>query len=242
MKASPQDQRSLLDVADIDRRLVVANAQRTNPPQVARIHELQAQRQTQTHELTVRAGARDDIQAEIARVESDVNTARTRLERDEQRLTAASAKEAVALENEIASLRRRMSSLEDTELEAMERLEAAEAEVEQTRAAIAATNEEGARLSAEAKELVADATTAIEGLDRDRAAVLGRVPEALSTLYDRIARNGVGAGLFRESMCNACRVILTASDVATIRSAADDEVLFCPECGAILVRTEDSGL
>lgn len=241
MKASLKDQRVLLDVVDIDRRLVVANAQRKNPPQVARISELQALRQTQTHELTMRSGARDGIRTEIARIESDVTTAKTRLARDEQRLTSATAKEAVALESEITSLGRRLSDLEDTELAAMERLEAADAAVAEQQSLIIVTNEEGARLSGEAKELIADASTAFEQLERDRKAVLARLPEDLVTLYERIARNSTAAALFRDNMCEACRVILTASDVARVRAARDEEVIFCPECGAILVRTEDSG-
>lgn len=242
MKATSADQRVLLDVADIDRRLVQAAAQRKNPPQAARITELSALRQKQAHELTMRSGARDDIRTEIERIESDAETARTRLSRDEERLATASAKEAVALESEIASLRRRLSTLEDGELEAMERLEDAETAVVEQQAVIAETTAEGTLLTSEAKALVGDATELVEQLTRDRAAVIAAIPAALVAQYDRIARNTTAAGLFRGGMCEACRVILSGSDLAEVRRAPDDEVIFCPECGAILVRTEESGL
>ncbi len=219
-----------------------AEAQRKNPPQAARISELVAQRQTQAHELTVRSGARDDVRTEISRIESDVETARTRLARDEERLNAASAKEAVALENEIASLRRRVSALEDAELEAMERLEHAEVAVAEQEATIAEITTEGTLLTTEAKALVADATQRAEQLVRDRAAVIEALPAPLVAQYDRIARNTTGAGLFRQGMCEACRVILSGSDLAAVRNAPADDVVLCPECGAILVRTEESGL
>ena len=242
MKASQADQRILLDVADIDRRLKHAEHQRTNPAHTARIAELAAQRATQTQELMQRIGVRDDLKAEIGRIESDVTTARARRERDKDRLTSASAKDAVALENEIASLAKRLSDLEDAELEAMEKLETAESGVAEQEAIIASTNAEGSRLTAEAKAQVADATTAVEQLRRDRDAVAATVPEALLAQYDRLARTGTGAGLLRARMCEACRMELAGSDLAEVAAAASDEVVFCPQCGAILVRTDESGL
>jgi predicted nucleic acid-binding Zn-ribbon protein len=37
-------------------------------------------------------------------------------------------------------------------------------------------------------------------------------------------------------------MVLSGTDLNTIRQAQDDDVVQCPECGAILVRTEESGL
>lgn len=243
MKASPSDQRLLLEVADIDRRIAAAEASRRNVPQTARIQELQALRQTQTHELTVRAGLRDDIRTEISRIEADVTVARTRRDRDAERLNSATdPKQAAAYEREIEALGARLSSLEDAELEAMERLEDAEAAVTEQEGLIAATNAEGSGLTAAAKTLVAEAGTTIEALSRDRAALAPRVPDALRAQYDRLAQRGTGAALFRRGMCEGCRIVLPASDLADVQKAADDDIVFCPECGTILVRTDESGL
>lgn len=242
MKASPADQRQLLDLVDIERRLASAVTQRKNPPQAARISELSARRTTESHELTVRMGARDDAATELCRLENDVETARARRNRDQERLQSAGAKDAVSLEREIESLDRRLDTLETTQLEAMERLEAAEAAAAAQQEVIAAINAEGAKLTAEAKSVVADATTLVSQLERDRAAVAGGLPDVLLAQYERIARNTVGAGLLRGGMCEACRVILSGSDLAEVRAAAADDVVLCPECGAILVRAEESGL
>ena len=35
---------------------------------------------------------------------------------------------------------------------------------------------------------------------------------------------------------------LTGSDLDTVRRAASDDVLLCPECDRILVRTDESGI
>ena len=37
-------------------------------------------------------------------------------------------------------------------------------------------------------------------------------------------------------------MVLSGTDLQRIRQAADDAIVNCPECGCILVRTEESGL
>ena len=68
------------------------------------------------------------------------------------------------------------------------------------------------------------------------------MPADLLAAYERIAARGVGAGLLRRRACEACHMVLSGTDLQTLRQAADDDVVFCPECGAILVRTDESGL
>lgn len=241
MNADPADQRRLLDLAELDARIRRAEVAQKNPPQAARVRELVAQRTSLTQELTTRAGARDDLQLELSRIESDVTIVEARSSRDAERLAASTnSKEAQGLESEIAALARRKSDLEEAELAVMERLEAAEAAIAEQERFIAATNEEGARLSGEAKAAVAEATRDLEAARRDRAALSGSLPDDLLAAYERLAARGNGAGLLRAGACEACRMVLPPSDLAEVRRAQTDEVVFCPECGAILVRTEES--
>ncbi|KXC06731.1 zinc ribbon domain-containing protein [Microbacterium hominis] len=243
MKSRPADQQLLLELATLDAAIQHAEHARRNPEQAGRVQELLAQRQAQSAELTTLLGARDDVNAELARLESDVALVEARVARDRERLAAsANAKEAQGLEHELASLAKRKSDLEDAELELMERLEAAEAAVAAQEAAIAAVNEEGGRLSAAAKESVAAATARGEAATRDRAAIAARVPADLLALYERLSARGVGAGLLRRRTCEGCNMVLAGTDLQTIRQAADDDVVQCPECGGILVRTDESGL
>jgi uncharacterized protein len=151
-------------------------------------------------------------------------------------------KDAQGLEHELASLARRKNELEDAELELMERLETAEAAVNEQQALIATTNEEGAALSAEGKDVVARATADFDAATRDRAAVASDIPEALVALYDRLATRNAGAALLRRGTCEGCRMVLSGIDLQAVRATDSDVVVNCPECGAILVRTEESGL
>ncbi|MGA1826956.1 zinc ribbon domain-containing protein [Microbacterium sp.] len=243
MNASPVDQRRLLEVAELETRIRQADAARRNPPQAARVQALMARRQELAQELTRQLGARDDLRADLARIESDVAMVDARRARDAERLSSTSnMKEAQGLEHELGSLARRKRDLEDAELEVMERLEEADASVAAQETLIADTNAEGSLLSAEAKRVVAEATAAFEAATRDRAAVAGSVAADLLAYYDRVAARSSGAALLRRGTCEGCRMVLAGTDLQAVRLAAPDAVVTCPECGCILVRTEESGL
>ena len=180
MNSSPENQRILLDIADLDRRIAQAERARTTPSQAARIAELVAQRQEQLRELTAATGTRDDARTELARLESDVRLVEQRRARDAERLAAATnSKEAQALEHEIASLTQRQSNLEDAELDIMGRVEEADAAVAAQQALIDTTTAEGSALTAQAKADVAAATELGAQLARDREAVSARRPAEL---------------------------------------------------------------
>ncbi|MBN9194486.1 MAG: DNA-binding protein [Microbacterium sp.] len=243
MNASPADQLRLLDVADLDTRIRQADHARKNPAQAARVRELAARRQELSQELTIRLGLRDDLRIELSRIESDVAVVDARRDRDADCLrTVSNAKDAQGRESALPSLAKRKSDLEDGELEVMEKLEQAEAAIAEQEALIADVNEEGGRLSADAKSDVADATARFESATRDRAAVAGAIPADLLSLYDRLALRSAGAALLRRQTCEGCRMVLSGTDLQRIRQAADDAIVNCPECGCILVRTEESGL
>ncbi len=243
MNASPEHQRILLDVADLDRRIAQAERARTQPSQGTRITELIAIRQDQLRELTTLTGARDDARTELARLESDVTLVEQRRDRDAERLAAATnPKEAQALEHELASLAKRQSDLEDIELEVMAKVEEADAAVAAQQALLDTTTSEGSALTAQAKADVAAATELGAQLARDRAAVVENVPADLLAEYTRRAANNAGAALLTRGTCEGCRIVLPSTDLNEIRRAAEDAVVSCPECGCILVRTEESGL
>lgn len=243
MNASPADQARLVEVAQLDARIRQADNARKNPPQAGRVQELLGRRQELSQELTIRLGARDDLRSELARIESDVAVVDARAARDTDRLAASSnSKEAQGLESELGALARRKSDLEDAELAVMERLEVADAAVAEQEALIAATNAEGAELSAEGKRAVAEATAAFDAATRDRAAVAGAVPADLLGMYNRLALRSAGAAFLRRRTCEGCHMVLAGTDLQVLRQAAEDDVVTCPECGCILVRDGESGL
>jgi predicted nucleic acid-binding Zn-ribbon protein len=54
--------------------------------------------------------------------------------------------------------------------------------------------------------------------------------------------SGLGAAALRARRCEGCRLEINGADLRELAGKADDEVLRCPECSRILVRTAESGL
>lgn len=242
MKATPDAQRRLLDLAALDAARARMQHTANHLPEQHHLKELEAERSRRRAELARLAGVVEDSETELKRQQSDVELVETRMARDEQRLASTtSPKDAQGLEHELATLRRRRSDLEDIELELMERLDG-------ERAALETARGERDRVEAEATELARLRDEAIAALKReakanaqDRAALVAALPADLVALYEqRRARGGAGAAELVGGVTMASGVELDHADLARIGQTPADEVVMCPDSGAILVRTERS--
>ncbi|RIJ52115.1 hypothetical protein DZF99_15450, partial [Clavibacter phaseoli] len=141
MKADPSIQKELLDLQEIDTRLTHLTRQLAQLPQLKEIDALQREMELVRRRLGERTGIVEDAQTELTRIESDVAVVQARMDRDRARIEAGgSSKDVQALERELESLLRRRHTLEEVELEVMQKLEeaqAAQAEVVVERDALA---------------------------------------------------------------------------------------------------------
>jgi uncharacterized protein len=247
VKASPEAQLRLLELADLDAELGRLEHRRRSLPEHGELNDLEERDRALGDELTALTAREGDLKREQAKAEADVEQVRTRIGRDRTRLDAgqvSSPRELENLQSEIESLLRRQSDLEDAELDVMERLEAVQArlgEAADERTAVAARlTEVTARRDAALAELSEQSGKAS---DR-RAAVVAEEPADLMDLYERLRaqHGGVGAAALRRGQCQGCHLSLNTVDLNAIRGAAPDEVVRCEECRRILVRTDESGL
>jgi uncharacterized protein len=247
VKASPEAQLRLLELADLDAELSRLENRRRGLPEHAELAQLE-QRDAELRDLVASVEAEQgDLKRALGKAEADVEQVRTRIDRDRKRLDAgqvASPKELENLQSEIESLARRQSDLEEIVLDVMERQETAQARREAAaaeRVEIAASIDVvTARRDAALAEIGEQAGKAA---DR-RAAVAGEEPADLLGLYERMREqhSGVGAAALRAGRCEGCHLALNAADLRAIKAADPDEVLRCEECRRILVRTPESGL
>lgn len=245
MKASPAEQQELLRLQALDTRLQQLAHRLGALPQTPAIAALDDEDAAIRRGRAESLGGLEDARTELSRIESDVQLVEARIQRDGDRLQATSSvKDVQALEAELVSLRRRLAELEDMELVVMQRVEDAEAVVAGQDAERAGIAERRAALEAERNAAAGDLGVDREHAERDREAVASGIPAELLALYERkrLTGGGVGAALLQQRACGGCTMTLTGSDYEAVRRAAADEVLFCPECDRILVRTEESGL
>lgn len=245
MKASPLQQKELLRLQALDIKVLQVTHQRTALPQLSELALLQREADAIRAKMTTEGGALDDVRTELGRIESDVSVVEKRIVRDTDRAQhTSSVKDVQALETELTALRKRLFDLEEIEIAVMERLEEHEASVAVVVAERDALTERVAAAEKARDESLADLDRQLGELRRDRVTVAASVDEELVALYEkrRVAGRGNAAALLRARTCSGCTMTLTGNDLAEVRQAAADEVLFCPDCGAILVRTDESGI
>lgn len=247
VKASPEAQLRLLELAEIDAELTRLEHRRRGLPEHEEISALERRDRELRDQLAVLEAREGDLNREQVKSEADVEQVRARIQRDQTRLDAGkvnSPRELENLQSEIESLHRRQSDLEEIVLDVMERREAAQGE---QRAATAERTRIGTDLAAVTERrdaaLAEIAEQAGKATDR-RVAVVADEPADLIDLYERlrVQHGGVGAAALRRGRCEGCHLSLNTVDLNAIRAAPPDEVLRCEECRRILVRTAESGL
>lgn len=238
--APAADQRKLLDVQAADLAAQQARHRRATLPVLAQIEELTGRVTDLGDERAARSAAVGDLRREVTKIEDDVAAVRARAARDNARLESGEGtpRDLQALSSELEVLTRRWSDLEDTELEAMERLEAAEADLEsaQTQHQGIADQIAGLEVERDAAFAALDAELAV--IAADRAAAAAGLDAGLLSLYERLrdANGGIGAATLLRGQCQGCNMKLNAGDLAAIEAAAAEQVVRCEECGRILVR------
>jgi uncharacterized protein len=245
VKADPVVQRRLLELADVDAELGRVEHRRATLPELAEVAEAEQTVRAKRDAKVAGETALGDLDREVKRQEKEVDAVRAREDRDRGLLAGGtvSAKQLTDLEHELATLERRQSALEDDLLELMERREAVELDGRHAAVELAKAEEALADANRRRDTALADLDTTQARRDADRAGLVGEFPEALLGLYERVRKNkGIGAALLRARRCGACRIELDRSAIARIAGTAADEVVTCDECGAIMVRTPESGL
>lgn len=246
MKADPDAQRRLLELQAIDTTLAQLEHRRRHLPEHAALSQLAREVAAADDERVRAQVAVDDIDRDIARLEKDVEQVRVRAARDQGRLDAGTgpARELEALQHEIVSLDRRKSELEDAELELMEQRETAQSVLDAVLGRLAERREQIADAERRRDSALAEVAKEEEVRQGERGPLLSTLPDDLVALYDRIRESsgGIGAALLRAGRCQGCRLELSGSERAAVRSAEPDEVVRCEECRRILVRTAESGL
>ncbi|HJQ07552.1 MAG TPA: C4-type zinc ribbon domain-containing protein [Nocardioides sp.] len=247
MKAEPSAQLTLLDLQAIDSEVAKLRHQLAHPAEAAELAELAKRRAETDGWVRDQQIVVDDLAAAQAKADADVEQVKARRKRDQDRIDAgqiANPKDLERMQHELATLERRITVLEDEEIEVMEELETAQTGLAALRADLAEIDEKVGVLVAARDERAAGLREQLAEVEAKRAPVVAGVPEDLLALYEKIreTRGGVGAALLRARQCGGCMMALDPRTISAIRGKDEDEVVRCEECSRILVRTAESGL
>lgn len=247
VKATPEAQLRLLELADLDAELARLEHRRRTLPEHAELSELEQRDRGLRDEMAALDARAGDLKREQGKADADVEQVRSRIARDRQRLDTGqvgSPRELENLQSEIESLLRRQSDLEDVELDVMERLEAAQARLAEAAGERAAIEADAKAATARRDQALAELAELTQKASERRSEVVAAEPGDLVELYERlrVQHGGVGAAALRRGQCQGCHLTLNTVDLNAIRAAAPDDVIRCEECRRILVRTDESGL
>ena len=230
---------TLLAVQGHDTVLTQLLHRRTHLPEQAELAEVQRQLAVLETAAAPTHAAHDDLVAREDALEAQVAAIDTKIAQVSAHMysgTVSVPRELQGMEADIASLRKRRSELEDTELGLMLEREPIDAQLE-----VAA--EQRKSLDKRAGELLTAIAEALVILDADanthvtqRAAEAAGIPADLLSQYERIRtrNNGVGIARLEHGTCMSCRLKLSAMEMDRIKSMGPNDVALCEECGAIL--------
>jgi len=194
--------------------------------QTARVAEAQTQRDKLAAQQLTFDQRSEAVGARIATIEQRLRSGRAGSYRDEQ-----------AMGEEAASLTRQRREIEDQEIEVMEALEPLDEELAGLEESAASAAEELA-LAREQLGIAAatiDDEVATTRATRDQLAA--QLAPELAASYERLRAKlgGIGAARMVGGACSGCHLQLPAGELDRLRHAAPDAVVYCEQCGRILV-------
>jgi uncharacterized protein len=230
----------LLEVQKHDTHADQIRHRQANLPERAALAEREAERAKAEREHRTTTDRRDELQAEQDRIEAEVTKAKERIAAVDGKLYGggtSNPRELQALQDEVASLGRRVTLLEDSELEVMEQLEPVEAATVANQAEIVRLEAEIERLGMELTAAEAELDVELAEVEDHRASAAQAVPAELLEEYEHIKVNsgGVGVAPLTGGQCGGCHIKLSAMESDRIKKLPPDAVAYCDECGRILV-------
>jgi uncharacterized protein len=240
LDAPIEEQHALLELQRHDSAVDRLNARRGSLPEDARLAELAAGLAAVDQLAAERRGSLATLRRDQARLEDEIDMVTRKARNEEERAASGkvtSPKELTAIQEEVASLKRRQVALEDDLLERMEQRETLEAELAEL---------DGRRetLTAEQTEVTRARDAVLVEIDRDLAteqsaaeAVAPRIGGELRALYDQIRRRqgGVGVAALAGDTCQGCRVSISPVELAAVRKLPSETIKRCENCRRILV-------
>ncbi len=180
---------------------------------------------------------RQNAERQLRQAEQAVEAQRVKIERVETSLYGGAVrhpKELQDLQNDLAALQRRLSALENQQLEAMIALEAAEKSSHEAHQTLRVTQAEREALLTAIREEQARSQKELEKHRAERQAIIVNLSAENLELYQQLrqSRRGVAVASIAESACSACGAALPPAIQQAARSSA--QITRCPSCGRIL--------
>lgn len=152
--------------------------------------------------------------------------------------TISNPRELQAMQDEIGSLKRRISQLEDQELEVMEQIEPLDADLARLAEERSRMDGKGTDLRARIAEAEVEIDGQLETVRAERDDLVTQVEPELLEEYDQLRTHAGGIAIARlvGSSCGGCHLGLSAMEIDRIKRLPAEALVHCEECGRLLAR------
>ena len=184
---------------------------------------------------------RHELARSQQRLEDDISSINDKASQHDKTLysgTISNPRELQAMQDEIASLRRRVSQLEDQELELMEQIEPLDADLSRLGDERSGLDEKAASLRAQIAEDEVAIDERLAAVRSEREQLVSSVEPALMDEYEQLRPHSGGIAIARlvGGSCGGCHLALSAVEVDRIKKLPPEEPVHCEECGRLLAR------
>ena len=175
------------------------------------------------------------------KLEDEIATIGAKAEQHDKALyggTISNPRELQAMQDEIASLKRRIGQLEDQELELMEQIEPLDADLAKLAGERSDLDGRAGALRAAIAEGEVSIDAELASVRAERDSVAAAVDADLLAQYDQLRPKLGGIAIARlvGGHCQGCHLALSAVEVDRIRKLPPEEPATCEECGRLLAR------
>jgi predicted nucleic acid-binding Zn-ribbon protein len=226
----------LYDLQQVDTALTTALARRQDLDDGSVQRELVAAAAEHLESIAERTG---ETQSQLRTLDLETRSLRAKRVKIEAEMYSgriANPKELAAMQDDVASIGRHVSHLEDQELALMEQAEALDAGRSQAQQALEAAQADLTRIVDAYRHAASAADEEISTLRARREALAGEVEENLLRRYERLLekKGGLGVVAVRGNACGGCHVAIPQRLLSQL--ARDPElVATCDGCGRMLI-------
>lgn len=238
MRASVRQQQLLLQLQEHDVSLLRLKRTQSQLPQLQELADLDVELAHAKDRLMTQQRQLDTLNADITRLENDIETVRARRERDTDLLLhSSSPKEAVSLQTELDVLAVRKDELEEREMMLLEQQETAQAAFDEAAQMLANVDNKRSVLTASLNAERDALDKLIQEAAHNRSLIAAEVERDLLEHYENLrTRTAIAVARLRGNVSEASNLELAPAELSDIADTPDDELVYCPQTGAILVR------
>ncbi len=232
---------ALLALQALDLRADQLTHRRATLPARAEIDKVMASLASLEATTATAESERHELGRGQQRLEDEIATLTEKATQHDKALYSGSVtnpRELQAMQDEIAALKRRISQLEDQELEIMERIEPIDAALAESATQRTALDDDAARWRAELAETEVAIEAELGEVSSERIAVVAEIDPDLLTTYERLRpqTGGIAVARLVGGSCGGCHLGLSAVEVDRLKKLPPEEAAHCEECGRLLVR------